>query len=117
MKWENLHNLLCPYCDQKLEKGDKNIQCTICLFHITIERYQQMIVKRPQKGTHQKMLWQNLKEGRCPLCSNDMRPNMEGIFEILRCATAECTFKIREDSIRVILSDETHPANRFSLKK
>lgn len=113
MKWENLKTFTCPHCGKELTQGGEEIQCTQCRFKIEYERYKAILTHRSSpEATIVKMRWQNLKESKCPMCSNQLI-DAYGKYRVLKCISSECTFKIREDRMSEIINDQTHPANRF----
>lgn len=119
MKWENLTKFICPHCENPLQKSSRDdaIHCTECLFFITYQRYQAILLHRSQKPDFVvKMKWQNIIDNVCPVCESRMR-DQEGSFDIHRCSNANCSFKIREDSLQAILANKTHVAWRFYVPK
>lgn len=112
MKWENLKDFNCPHCGKPLENREGEIACTNCFFHISKDRFKAILMHRGQSPIAiQKMKWQNLHDHRCPMDGNRLHEG--GSLEMLKCMSAECTFVIRIDSLKRILEDESHPANRF----
>lgn len=114
LNWENLKSMLCPYCEKPLTK-DLEVRCTECRFHIEIDRFKSIVIHRafPNRSGEVKIKWQNLHDGRCPVDGHEL-VNAEGKFNVLRCQNVpECTFRIREDSLALMLKDPEHPANRF----
>lgn len=58
------------------------------------------------------MKWQQLKQGKCPMC-NDLMNEAVGKFSVLRCISLDCPFKIRDDALAAMLADSTHPINKY----
>ena len=116
LKWENLREKKCPYCESNINKVGDEMKCEHCYFHIELERCKQIIEhRRLQEETSVRMKWQQLHLGRCPICSDYLTPG-NGCYEVLKCANADCTFHIREDRLKDILNDESHPANKYKNK-
>ncbi len=59
------------------------------------------------------MKWQNLRDGRCPVCGNILKDGV-GPYMILVCTSSECTFRIREDNLLEILRNKNHAANLYA---
>ena len=118
MNWENLKKNMCPYCESFLIFDDDNeINCTECRFHISPQRFKAILANRtnPEKAVY-KLHWQNLREGRCPRCGDELRDSI-GKYEISECMkNPECPFKIRNDKMDAILADPLHPAHQFELR-
>jgi len=113
MTWTNLKEMLCPYCNANLSH-DIEVRCTQCFFHIDKDKFLSIIANRgfPTRKI-QKLKWQNLRDDKCPICEHDLIQNIEGVYDIMKCSDANCTFKIRNDKFFAIILDENHPANRF----
>lgn len=120
MKWENLKNFTCPHCSEKLHHVIEKavIVCTACTFNIEEGRFEAIRAHRsnPERATI-RLRWQNIREDRCPMCGERIRPTFIGQLALMRCSSAQCTFKIREDRLEQILTDEHHPANTFYKKQ
>lgn len=117
MKWENLRKQCCPYCSNPLIKNADTgeVECSRCTFRIEKHRLRSIAEHRayPEKEGVISIKWQYLKTGKCPLCTKDLYPDKT--FSLMRCIDANCTFKIREDRMQIILDDPNHPANRFEV--
>lgn len=116
MKWELLKKNLCPYCESILIfDGEQEIECTSCRFHISPVRYKAIAEKRTDTTPTIRLRWQNLREGRCPQCGEDLRDG-NGKFEITICTKQPlCTFKIRNDKYDEIMADPLHPAHQYPI--
>lgn len=114
MNWENLKLNRCPHCGNNLKEYISEYECTECTFHIEKTRFAAILQNRAYPDRKiVKLKWQNIKDDKCPVCSSDLKPNMEGAYEIMKCSSPECVFKIREDKLLSITSDPDHPANKF----
>lgn len=116
MHWENLKDLRCPHCSEKLQKEmiDDVVRCTVCTFSIEEKRFSAIKAHRsnPERATV-KLKWQNIREDKCPMCGDSIRPTLLGHLAILRCSSSVCTFIIRESTLEEILANENHPVNTF----
>lgn len=112
MEWQNLNTQECPHCSRKIEDRGGEMRCTKCSFHIDYKRYHSIRAARNRDKPTQPMYWQNLRKGRCPLCSDLMRDTI-GKYQISRCINLECPFKIRDDELEKMMEDETHPINKY----
>ena len=112
LKWENLSENKCPYCEHELYRDGKELRCTECYFHIEMERAGSIIEHRRRwRPTDVIPKWYLLHEDKCPLCSHYLTRG-NGQYEIFKCTEENCTFKIREDRMQEIFADPTHPANK-----
>jgi ribosomal protein S27AE len=111
MDWKNLKDGKCPHCGEELFFNDENDMhsCVQCRFAITPEKFKLMKSVR-------KLKWQHLQENRCPACSNFLEKAPNGYYEILECSDKSCDFHIREDRLKAILQDQSHPANMYYKK-
>jgi len=115
MDWNQLKQNKCPYCRSILVFDDDNeINCTNCVFHISPQKYKAILENRTDKTKKvYRLHWQNLRVGRCPICNDELRDAV-GKYEITECVKyPECSFKIRNDKMEMILSDPLHPAHQF----
>ena len=114
MKWENLSTFECPYCDRKLfQKSEEIIHCKVCVFEIDVLKFKSILSHRLIKPINPiQYKWQNLKNHRCPICSQFLREEENGLG-YYKCTSGQCTFCIQEARIQEILSDKNHPANRY----
>lgn len=113
MNWENLKNMVCPYCEEALTI-DVEIRCTKCVFHIEKGRFKSIVEHRGYpKENIVKLKWQNIRDHKCPVDGMDLMPDIERAFEVYKCTKSDCTFRIREDRMQQFLRDPEHPANRF----
>lgn len=114
MRWENLADNCCPYCDARIELRDTEYHCTVCLFHIEPERMISIVEHRkPDRGgTVIFFKWQNLLKDRCPIC-NDLLGEPTGVLKVLRCINSLCPFGIQLKRLREMLANPNHPANRY----
>ena len=117
LEWKNTLDGRCPYCaDPLLDPEGGRVRCGTCAFSIDEARLESIrfCKQNGTRGTH--TMWQNLREERCPTCGSDLMES-PGPIDTLRCVNAMCTFKIRADRMESILSDESHPANRYEIAR
>jgi len=115
MNWENLKTNTCPHCSEKLTRRSGNeIACTRCFFLIDAVRFLKIRQHRAHpEREKRKMRWQNLHEGKCPVCSDELATDNDSKNNVYECMDDRCDFKISLTSVQAILADETHPANLF----
>ena len=94
--------------------ADGMIRCSMCTFKIDEDRFHAIQAHRshPERATV-KIKWQNIRDDKCPMCGDSIRPTLLGHLALLRCVSSDCTFKIREERLNEILADPQHPANTF----
>jgi len=118
MLWENLKDYKCPFCSDRLFETEDALEyeCVSCYFHIDKHRFKSIAKHRAQPRSadrpYKRNYWQNLRNGRCPTCNNLLRQAV-GPYEIMECYAEDCTFKMREDRIQIILNDPNHSCNRY----
>lgn len=113
MKWQNLKDNKCPYCESRLVfDGDQEIGCTSCRFIISPVRFKAIAEKRSDPSNRVGLKWQNLRRGQCPQCGNDLM--LYGKYEVTVCIKRPiCTFTIGQDKYDAIMADPMHPAHQY----
>ncbi len=113
MNWENLKTFECPYCGHPLLNTVPDICCSHCDFIIARDRFKRILSNRTNEKPAKPMRWQNLRDARCPLCSDLLVYVTEGKSLFEKCIVESCGFKISHFQVETILADPAHPANKF----
>ena len=91
----------CPLCGGRVVKICKS--CTSKM-------------KEKQKPTVL-LKWQHLHKMECPACKKTLTEGQLKDEKIIRyCPDEECDFRIKEETIKEILKNPTHPANLYKGK-